>query len=221
MFRFLILALVSLAFVHQAQADVNDFKNLPYTGGAEIFEDENAAYRIPNNTRPLTYDVQLRTWIHEANYTFQGEVNIGIITVEATDFIMVHQSQLTINQIRLLTTNDPPALISIGPFTYNSAYEFLRVPVNSVLPANTRYTLEIRYTGTLRQNQGGFYRSSYLNDAGERIWLATTQFESTDARHGFPCYDEPSLKANFTIHMTHDPSYSTISNMPQSGQVTK
>lgn len=184
MFRFVILALATLAFAHQAQADVNDFPNVRRIEDIETLEDDYIGYRLPNDTRPETYDIHLRTWVHEENFQFEGLVNIGIVTVNETSAITLHMRQLTIVQTRLFTTGDVPSLISIGPYSYNSSFEFLRIPINSVLPANTRYVLEITYSGTLRQNQGGFYRSSYFNDAGQRIYLATTQFESTDARHG-------------------------------------
>ncbi len=184
MFRFVIVALAALAFVHQTLADVNDFPNVPRIEDIETLEDDYIGYRLPNDTRPETYDVNIRTWVHEEDFEFAGIVNIGIVTVNETNAITLHMRQLDIIQVRLLTTGAVPGLISIGPHTYNSTFEFMRIPINSVLPANTRYTVEIRYTGTLRTNQGGFYRSSYLNDAGQRIWLATTQFESTDARHG-------------------------------------
>lgn len=59
----------------------------------------------------------------------------------------------------------------------------------------------------------GFYRSSYKAADGSTKYLATTQMEPTDARRAFPCFDEPALKAEFTITLIADKELTCLSNM--------
>ena len=73
------------------------------------------------------------------------------------------------------------------------------------------------FVGTLNDKMAGFYRSKYeitRNNKTESKWMATTQFEATDARKAFPCWDEPAIKATFTIRMVVTPELQVLSNMP-------
>lgn len=142
-------------------------------------------YRLHNSTVPIRYDIWLSTEIHKGEFDFEGRVTIEIRVIENTSNITLHYRQLTIVNVDLLSSAGS-AIQSNVPTTSHDDVEFLIINPTQELIAGQNYSVVISYLGVLRDDDAGFYRSSYTDDQGQRVWLATTQFESTDARHGFP-----------------------------------
>ncbi len=76
-----------------------------------------------------------------------------------------------------------------------------------------RIILKIAYVGEINDRMVGFYRSRY-GARGEEKYCAVTQFEESDARRAFPCFDHPSKKATFDIEMVIEEGLTAISNGP-------
>lgn len=142
-------------------------------------------YRLPNDTKPIHYDIWLSTDIHLGEFAFDGRVTILIEALEDTNEITLHYRQITISNVDFMTSTGD-LIQSNVPASLVPATEFLVIRPTQSLIASSRYLVQITYSGMLRSDDGGFYRSSYLNTSGQTVWLATTQFESTNARHAFP-----------------------------------
>jgi aminopeptidase N len=143
-------------------------------------------YRLPNNTMPIHYDIFLSTDIHIPSFTFDGIVTIRIKALQNTTDITVHFRQLEIMGIKLFDANQN-LIQSRVDNSQDMVKEFLIIRPQNLLIENEIYHVEITYFGTLRGDDAGFYRGSYVwNSNGDRKYHATTQFESTDARHAFP-----------------------------------
>ncbi len=97
------------------------------------------------------------------------------------------------------------------PFAVDPQAERIRVQ----LPEATEgeFSLRIRYMGFINDRMVGFYRSRCDSETGER-YIATTQFQESDARRAFPCLDHPAAKATFAIELVADAGWEAVSNMP-------
>jgi len=83
-------------------------------------------------------------------------------------------------------------------------------------------TLEFEYDSPLQTNNVGLYLSTYKDDGGRVVNVTATQFEATSARTAMPCFDEPALKANFSVTVDGVPAgYTALGNMPVLGEAVR
>ena len=95
----------------------------------------------------------------------------------------------------------------------NSTLIRVRQEVIVQLPSTVfgKFSLCIEYTGLINRNYTGLYLSQYTHH-GEKKYIASTQFEASDARRAFPCFDQPARKATFDIELVIPDSLTGISN---------
>lgn len=77
-----------------------------------------------------------------------------------------------------------------------------------------RHTLRFRFAGKIEESTQGMYRQDYLDPAGAKGYMLSSQMESIYARHLFPCWDKPAFRASFEIGITAPKAWTAVSNMP-------
>ena len=158
-------------------------------------------YRLPTTVVPSRYELRLEPDLAAA--TFAGHVAISILIREPVVDIWLNAAELAVNTASI---DSNPALIALDPEA-----ERCRLTFPSPLPLGEARLL-LHFTGTLNDKLRGFYRSRFKAADGSQKVLAATQFEATDARRCFPCWDEPSFKAVFASTLVIDPALIAISN---------
>ncbi|KAJ2987276.1 hypothetical protein NUW54_g9473 [Trametes sanguinea] len=79
------------------------------------------------------------------------------------------------------------------------------------LPEDSDARLTINFKGRLTRSLRGYYMAVGGKDG--KVVYSLTQFQPTSARRAFPCWDEPALKATFTITMLSKVDSVNLSNM--------
>ena len=152
-------------------------------------EDSPNPYRLPRTVVPRRYELRLEPDLEA--FTFAGMVWVDIHVIEPVSEIVLNAAELEISGGDL----DGVALAGID---YDDEHERAMLQLGEpASPGPAR--LNLSFTGTLNDQLRGFYRSTFTDDDGEERVIATTQFESTNARRAFPCWDEPDLKATFEV----------------------
>ncbi len=170
--------------------------------------DSTNPYRLPTNVAPSNYRLELTPNIDAAS--FEGRVTVALDVTAATSTIQFNSVDLNLEAI---TVTGADGVARSATAELDTTYERATISFSPALPLGPA-TLEIKYRGELTDKLVGFYRSSYKDDDGVTQWIATTQFEATDARRAFPCWDEPTFKATFDVTLNVPANLAAYSNSP-------
>ncbi len=171
--------------------------------------------RLPTGVAPRHYAIELEPDLEAA--TFAGSVAIDIVLTEPAGSIMLNAAELSVARARLCTPQDETEELDFALDAESERLTLSRRHGTGEF-ASGPARLDISFTGVLNDQLHGFYRSSYTDDAGDTHTIATTQFESTDARRAFPCFDEPALKATFATTLVVDEGLLAVSNTAETGR---
>jgi puromycin-sensitive aminopeptidase len=162
-------------------------------------------HRLPRTVAPSRYDLTLRPDLDEA--TFAGSVRIDVAVTEPVTEVVLNAIELEIDAAAALVGGERrDAAIRLDEGT-----ERLHLTFAEALPEGEA-VLDLDFRGILNDQLRGFYRSTFTDSKGDERTLATTQFEATDARRAFPCWDEPDRKASFAVTLEVPDGLLAISN---------
>ncbi len=166
---------------------------------------KNKSVRLHPHIRPLHYEITLKPDLEA--HVFSGTEIIDIKIDKAASEITLHSKDLDITYASILLGKEK---IEARKISYDTKAETATFTFVKKIPKG-KVKLHLDFLGILADNMRGFYKSKYVVDGKERF-MATTQFEATDARRCIPCFDEPTHKAVFKVHLVVPSDKTAISN---------
>jgi alanyl aminopeptidase len=161
--------------------------------------------RLAATATPEGYTVQLT--IDPAKPRFFGVTTILVDVPKATPFVILHGRDLHVTRAAVRSgTTDFPATVTNRVTHGGMDPEELVLAFESPVPAGAA-RIELTYDAPFAPDLTGLYR---VKEGGRDY--AFTQFEATDARRAFPCFDEPGFKTPYDVTITAPRAMTALAN---------
>ncbi len=177
------------------------------------------SYRLPLDVAPGRYEIRIEPDL--VTGTFAGTETVELTVKEPVAEIVLNAADLLIEEVAIHGDRGRELR---GIASLDEGTERARLFFPEVLSPGP-WRLRLAFRGTLNDKLRGFYRSRVKAPAPRAVsgeteggggtaeqLLAVTQFEATDARRAFPCWDEPSFKAVFQVTLVLEGDVTAISN---------
>src|ERR1043166_2057798 len=161
--------------------------------------------KLPKNVVPEEYAIRIAPDLEKR--TFTGSETIKLNAREPVKQLVFNALEIKIGK----ATIDGKA-VSSSAIKVDEKQE--TVTIASELAAGN-HQLDLEFTGKINQQGQGLYYAPYQEQGtGAKKIMLGTQFEATDARRMFPCWDEPSFRARFQLTAIVPKNFTAVSNMP-------
>ncbi|WP_419944250.1 M1 family metallopeptidase [Candidatus Poriferisodalis sp.] len=153
-------------------------------------------YRLPRDVLPARYDIVIEPDLDAAR--FVGKVVISAAVQAPVDSVTLNAAELDCSSA---TLQQGDRVVEAGVSFDADTERMTLQPIDGSQLEPGDIQISCAFAGMLNDQLRGFYRSTFVDETGATRTVATTQFESTNARRAFPCFDEPDLKAVFGVTM--------------------
>jgi len=163
--------------------------------------------KLPKEVVPTEYAIRIVPNLD--NFTFSGSESVKLNVRSPVRQLVLNALELKIEAASVDDKELPPSAINS-----DNENQILTLTLPSEL-ATGDHALALRFTGKInQQGQGLFYMRYQEEGSGARKVMLGTQFEATDARRFFPCWDEPAFRARFQLTVVVPENWLAVSNMP-------
>ncbi len=170
--------------------------------GAWAASDAPPTLRLGDAARPVRYAAELT--LSPGETSFAGEIHIDVVLKDASSLIWLNALGIKVKQASIEAGGTKQSAEAVPGGT-----DFVGFRTASPIPAGPA-KLDIQYSGEIsRRASAGVFEG---RDAGNRYLF--TQFESTDARRAFPCFDEPGFKVPWQLTLHVPASALAFTNTP-------
>ena len=164
--------------------------------------------RLSCHISPISYNLTIRPDLE--SFTFSGNEIIKINVKKEVNKITLHSKDIDIKTAKISSKKQSKKEIQFAlKITYDTSSQTATLYFKNKIIGKSE--IHLSFNGIINEGLRGLYRSKYILD-GELKYLATTQFEATDARRAFPCFDEPEQKAIFEVSLVIAEKHTAISN---------
>jgi aminopeptidase N len=179
----------------------------PPPASEKPFSFKDTPGKLPKAVAPTDYSVRIVPDIEKL--TFAGTETVKLNVRNRVRQLVLNALELKIEAASIDGKELPASAIKT-----DNKNELLTLALPSDL-ATGQHTLILRFAGKInQQGQGLFYIHYQGQGSGARKIMLGSQFEATDARRFFPCWDEPVFRARFQLTAVVPETWLAASNMP-------